>query len=44
MRPVDTSTGKPTPDYLKVFLPAWVAGLGPAPLTPPEQLAAESLT
>jgi hypothetical protein len=44
LRPIDLDTGKPTPDYLKLFLPTWVAGLGPAPLSPAERLAAESLT
>ena len=33
MRPIDTDTGKPSPDYLKLFLPTWVASLDPAPLT-----------
>jgi hypothetical protein len=44
VRPVDTDTGKPSPDYLKLFLPAWAANLDPAPLTADEQLAAKQLT
>lgn len=44
VRPVDTDTGKPSPDYLKFFLPAWTANLDPAPLTAEEQLAAKQLT
>jgi uracil-DNA glycosylase len=44
VRPVDTDTGKPSPDYLKLFLPAWAANLAPAPLTAEEQLAAKQLT
>jgi uracil-DNA glycosylase len=44
VRPVDTDTGKPSPDYLKLFLPAWAANLDPAPLTAEEQLAAKQLT
>jgi len=44
VRPTDTDTGKPSPDYLKLFLPAWAANLDPAPLTTEEQLAANQLT
>ena len=44
MRPIDTDIGKPSPDYLKLFLPTWVASLDPAPLTPSEQLAVKELT
>jgi hypothetical protein len=44
VRPVDTDTGRPSPDYLKLFLPAWTAQLAPAPLTVEEQLAAKKLT
>jgi hypothetical protein len=43
VRPIDTDTGRPSPDYLKLFLPAWVAGLDPAPLTPEELAAVERL-
>jgi uracil-DNA glycosylase len=44
VRPVDTDIDKPSPDYLKVFLPAWVAGLAAAPLSPAEQTAADQLS
>jgi hypothetical protein len=44
VRPRDLDTGRPSPDYLKVFLPSWIAALGPAPLTPAEQHAADQLT
>ena len=30
-------------DYLKLFAPAWVAQLAPAPLTPAERAAADQL-
>jgi uracil-DNA glycosylase len=43
VRPVDVETGKPSPDYLKLFLPGWVAALKPAPLTAAEQQAADQL-
>src|SRR5262249_21634644 len=43
VRPIDTDTGKPSPDYLKLFLPLWVANLDPAPLSASEQLAAKQL-
>jgi hypothetical protein len=44
VRPVAADIGKPSPDYLKLFLPAWVAGLTPAPLSPAEQAAADQLS
>ena len=44
VRPIDTDAGKPSRDYLKLFLPSWVASLAPAPLTPAEQAAADLLT
>jgi hypothetical protein len=44
VRPIDTDIGKPSPDYLKLFLPTWVASLDPAPLSPSEQLAVKELT
>lgn len=44
VRPIDTDTGKPSPDYLKLFVPTWAANLDPAPLTASEQLAARELT
>ena len=43
VRPVDLDTDKPSANYLKLFAPTWVAQLGPAPLTPAEQQAAEQL-
>jgi hypothetical protein len=44
VRPTDLTTGKPSPDYLKVFVPGWVARLSPAPLSPAEQQAADQLS
>jgi hypothetical protein len=41
---VDTDIDKPSPDYLKLFLPVWVAGLAAAPLSPAEQTAADQLS
>ena len=41
--PGTTTLGKPSPDYLKLFLPSWVASLAAAPLTPAEQAAADQL-
>jgi hypothetical protein len=43
VRPIDTDTGRPSPDYLKVFVPQWLADLDPAPLSAPEQRASEEL-
>jgi uracil-DNA glycosylase len=43
VRPRNNDTGKPSPDYLKLFLPSWVASLAAAPLTPAEQAAADQL-
>ena len=43
IRPTDLDTDKPSANYLKLFAPTWVAQLGPAPLTPAEQQAAEQL-
>jgi uracil-DNA glycosylase len=43
VRPTDTSTHSPSPDYLKLFAPSWVASLSPAPLTAAEQAAANLL-
>lgn len=42
-RPLDRTTGKPSPDYLKLYLPTWVNGLPAPPLTPAEQTAADQL-
>ena len=43
VRPTDLDLGKPSPDYLKLFAPTWVAKLAPAALTPAEQAAADKL-
>jgi uracil-DNA glycosylase len=43
VRPRDNDIGKPSPDYLKLFLPSWVASLAAVPLTPAEQTAADQL-
>jgi uracil-DNA glycosylase len=43
VRPTDLTNNKPSPDYLKLFAPSWVAGLAPAPLTPAERAAADQL-
>jgi hypothetical protein len=43
VRPTDLDLDKPSPDYLKLFAPSWVAQLAPEPLTPAEQAAADQL-
>jgi uracil-DNA glycosylase len=43
VRPRDLDLGRPSPDYLKLFLPSWVNSLAPAPLTAAEQAAADQL-
>jgi hypothetical protein len=43
VRAIDLDLNKPSPDYLKLFAPAWVAQLPPAKLTPEEQQAADQL-
>jgi uracil-DNA glycosylase len=43
VRPTDTSTQRPSPDYLKVFAPSWLMALPPVPLSPAEQAAADAL-
>jgi uracil-DNA glycosylase len=43
VRAIDLDSNKPSPDYLKLFAPSWVAQLPPAPLTPEEQQAADQL-
>ncbi|HEV8372743.1 MAG TPA: hypothetical protein VGR68_06045, partial [Actinomycetota bacterium] len=43
VRPTDLDLDRPSPDYLKLFAPAWVAQLAPAPLSPAEQAAADQL-
>jgi uracil-DNA glycosylase len=41
VRPTDLTTNRPSPDYLKLFAPSWVASLAPAPLNAAEQAAAD---
>ena len=43
VRPTDRTLNRPSPDYLKLFAPSWVASLAPAPLTPAERAAADQL-
>jgi hypothetical protein len=43
VRPTDLDLNKPSPNYLKLFAPTWVAQLQPEPLTPAEQAAADQL-
>jgi uracil-DNA glycosylase len=43
VRPTDLDLGKPSPDYLKLFAPSWVAKLPPAELSAAEQAAADKL-
>ena len=43
VRAIDLDLNKPSPDYLKLFAPSWVAQLPPAKLTPQEQQAADQL-
>ena len=43
VRPADLNLDRPSPNYLKLFAPTWVAQLTPAPLTPAEQAAADQL-
>jgi hypothetical protein len=43
VRPTDLELNKPSPDYLKLFAPTWVAQLAPAPLSAAEQAAADQL-
>jgi uracil-DNA glycosylase len=43
VRPTDLDLNKPSPNYLKLFAPTWVAELNPAPLTAAEQAAADQL-
>jgi hypothetical protein len=32
-RPLDAATGRPSPDYLKLYLPQWAFELTPPPLS-----------
>ena len=42
-RPLDTATGRLSPNYLKLYLPTWVTKLAPAVLSPAEQAAVDQL-
>jgi hypothetical protein len=42
-RPEDLVTNTPSPDYYKLFLPAWVFNLAPEPLSAAEQAAIQNL-
>jgi uracil-DNA glycosylase len=42
-RPIDRTTGRRSPDYLKLYLPVWVANLASTQLTSAEQAAADLL-
>jgi uracil-DNA glycosylase len=44
VRPIDLAVNRPSPDYLKLFAPSWMAGLAPAPLSPAEQAAADQIS
>jgi hypothetical protein len=43
VRPIDLDLNKPSPNYLKLFAPTWVAQLAPEPLSSDEQTAADQL-
>jgi uracil-DNA glycosylase len=43
VRPDDLDLGGPSPDYLKLLTPSWMARLPAAPLTPAEKAAADQL-
>lgn len=43
IRPTDLDSNRPSPDYLKLLAPSWVADLAPAPLSAAEQAAANQL-
>ncbi|HET7517100.1 MAG TPA: hypothetical protein VFN05_05265 [Actinomycetes bacterium] len=43
VRPTDLTLNRPSPNYLKLFAPTWIAQLPPAPLTQAEQAAADQL-
>jgi hypothetical protein len=42
-RPTDQHTGRPSPDYLKVYLPTWTAALDPPALSAADAAAAAQL-
>jgi hypothetical protein len=41
--PTSLNLDRPSPDYLKLFTPRWVASLAPAPLSAAERAAADQL-
>jgi uracil-DNA glycosylase len=43
-RPVDGNTGRPSPDYLKVYLPEWAFELTPPPLSAADAALVNQLT
>jgi len=43
-RPIDRTTGKPSADYLKIYLPSWVNELPPPPLSADDAAIAALLT
>lgn len=43
-RPTDLTTGKPSADYLKIYLPAWVNALAPPPLSATDAATAALFT
>ncbi|HYU05472.1 MAG TPA: hypothetical protein VEL02_16640, partial [Jatrophihabitantaceae bacterium] len=42
-RPTDLHTGKPSPDYLKVYLPTWANQLDPPPLSAADAAVVDDL-
>jgi uracil-DNA glycosylase len=42
-RPTDLHTGKPSPDYLKVYLPTWANQLDPPPLSAADEAVVDDL-
>ena len=42
-RPIDQHTGKPSPDYLKIYLPTWADELDPPPLSAAEAAVVDEL-
>lgn len=42
-RAEDTSTHNPSPDYYKIYMPAWAAALAPRPLSAAEQAAVDTI-
>jgi hypothetical protein len=42
-RPIDQGTGKPSPDYLKLYMPTWVFGLAAPQLSAEDEDLADIL-